>query len=125
MVSYLAMATGLGINYVPIHKQSHGGQIHWFRQVYWARYADWLFTTPLLLVSLAILAGLSPAEALLAIVADVLMIVTGLASTEVGSRWNSGERYKWAWYAISCIAFLFIWLTLFNGGVKGAFPLIT
>jgi hypothetical protein len=38
MVSYLVMATGLGISFVPIH--NHGAQgsvVHLFREVYFAR----------------------------------------------------------------------------------------
>ena len=38
MVSYLAMATGLGISYVPIPYHSDDASMyHLFREVYWAR----------------------------------------------------------------------------------------
>jgi len=120
MVSYLAMSTGMGITYVPIHHQSQGGQVHYLRQVYYARYVDWLFTTPLLLVSLGVLAGLSPSATLLAIAADVFMIVTGTFSALMPSTWDESERYKWAWYAVSCAGFLIIWVTLFQGAQKSA-----
>jgi bacteriorhodopsin len=78
-----------------------------------------LFTTPLLLVSLGILAGLSPYDTLLTIIADVFMIVTGLLSSFVSARWASGEKAKWGFYAVSCIAFLYIWWLLVTGGLKG------
>lgn len=46
-----------------------------FRPIYWARYVDWAITTPLVLVDLTVLAGLPGAEILLALFADVAMIL--------------------------------------------------
>ena len=38
MVSYLAMATGLGTTYVPIHDHAPDASVYkFFREVYWAR----------------------------------------------------------------------------------------
>jgi len=120
MVSYLAMATHSGFTFVHIHHQARGGQVHFLRAVYWARYLDWLLTTPLLLVSLGVLAGLSPADTLLAVLADIFMIVTGAISALKPSAWNGQARAKWAWYAVSCVAFLVVWITLFMGARKAA-----
>ncbi|KAK4690043.1 hypothetical protein P7C73_g47, partial [Tremellales sp. Uapishka_1] len=120
MVSYLVMATGLGVSYVPIHEQAKGGTVHFLREVYYARYIDWLFTTPLLLLSLALLAGLSPADTLMVVLADIFMIVTGLFAGVVPSRLDAGQRSRWLFYAISCIAFLGIFVTLYQGGRKAA-----
>lgn len=55
----------------------------------------------------------------MAILADVLMIVTGLLAGIRGSHYNAGERYKWGWFAVSCAAFLVIWYVLVVGGMKG------
>lgn len=49
------------------------------RQFLWARYADWLVTTPLLLLDLCLLAGISLPEILFLIVCDVLMVLAGFA----------------------------------------------
>ena len=140
MVSYFAMATGLGQTFVPVHyHNSKASIVHLFRQVYWARksahphsykrassglifglgYIDWLFTTPLLLISLAVLAGLSPSDTLLAVLADVFMIVTGLMGGLVPARWAPGERARWGWFGVSCVGFLVVWWVLFTGGLKG------
>lgn len=117
MVSYFAMATGLGISWVPTKYHGHNPHnVHLFRQVYYARYIDWLFTTPLLLVSLGVLAGLSPSSTLIAIFFDVLMIVTGTFAGIRGSHYNEGERYKWGWYTVSCFAFVMIFYVLITGG---------
>ncbi|WWC63671.1 uncharacterized protein I303_106276 [Kwoniella dejecticola CBS 10117] len=121
MISYLAMSTGLGISYIPIHHHGVKGSLHHFaRQLYWARYVDWLFTTPLLLLSLASLAGLSPASTLAVILSDVFMIITGLFSAVTPSRWASGERAAWGWFGISTFAFLLIWGILFINGLQAA-----
>jgi len=99
-VSYFAMANGQGI--VDLDGRS----------VYVARYVDWLFTTPLLLLGLMMvgLPQLRKVEddsrsrtSLLAgvIGADVLMIVTGLLAAL-----STEDAVRYSWYAISCGAFL-------------------
>jgi bacteriorhodopsin len=50
---------------------------------------------------LALLAGLNGASMLVAVSADLIMFVAGLISSFAGSH---GRR--WAWYTISCIAYL-------------------
>jgi len=98
-VSYFAMANGLGIIDVD------------GRSVYLARYADWLFTTPLLLLGL-LMVGIPALRAgedsrartsLFAgvIGADVLMIVTGALAAL-----STDDTVRYTWYAISCGAFL-------------------
>ncbi|KAF1958914.1 family A G protein-coupled receptor-like protein [Byssothecium circinans] len=116
-ISYFAMATGHGVAVHKVqvrHQHEHVpdtyGEIH--RQVFWARYVDWSLTTPLLLLDLSLLAGLNGAHILIAIVADVIMILTGLFAA-FGSE---GTPQKWGWYAIACIAYLVvIWHLAVNG----------
>lgn len=72
-----------------------------YREVYWARYVDWTLTTPLLLLDLALIAGLSGANILVAVVADLIMILTGLFAA-----FASEGGAKWGYYAIACIAYL-------------------
>ena len=120
MVSYLVMATGLGVTFVPIHYHGHAASNYRFlRELFYARSIDWLFTTPLLLLSLAFLSGLSPYETTLAILADVFMIVTGLFASLVPARWAPGERARWGFFTVSCVAFLWIWWILITNGLKG------
>ena len=107
-ISYLAMAVGDGITLNEIDiKQS---QKHFpdtvqilYRQVYWARYVDWSVTTPLLLLDLALLAGLPGGNILVAIIADVIMILTGLFAAL-----TNDTTHKWAYYAIASIAYLVV-----------------
>ena len=44
---------------------------------YWARYVDWFFTTPLLLLDLALLAGATKEAIVWLLGLDVMMIATG------------------------------------------------
>ena len=80
--------------------------------VYWARYLDWVFTTPLLLIGLLTLglrAVSGHGEAVrdrLGLVAgvvgaDVLMIITGLFGAL-----SVNSQHKYIWFAISCGFFL-------------------
>jgi len=116
-LSYFAMATGDGINYnkvVETISHKHGlpdtTEIT-YRQVYWARYVDWSVTTPLLLLDLCLLAGLSGANILVAIVADLIMVITGLFAA-----YGTTDGQKWGWYAWACIAYLVIvYQVIING----------
>ena len=74
------------------------------REVYWARYVDWSVTTPLLLIDLCLLAGLNGASMLVAIVADLVMILTGLFAAFVANN----EAKKWGYYTWACLAYLVI-----------------
>ncbi len=95
--AYFAMAVGQGS--VLLHT-GHGGRVFYF-----ARYIDWSFTTPLLLLPLAYTAVHSNRRRvdLIAgmLLADLMMIVTAFAfgASEVAV-------VKWSWFVISCVAFL-------------------
>ncbi|KAI4124969.1 MAG: hypothetical protein LQ347_005527 [Umbilicaria vellea] len=107
-ISYFAMASGDGISYNHIvlkesHKHTPDTTQDIYRSVYWARYVDWSITTPLLLLDLAFLAGLSGANILVAVIADLIMILTGLFA----AFGNEGAQ-KWGYYAMACIAYLVI-----------------
>ncbi len=99
---YLLMALGQGALTL------EGGS----RVFYFARYLDWSLTTPLLLIGLAFTAmgTLRGNSALVAaaVGADIMMIVTGLFS---GAS-PTGSTAKWAWYLISCGAFVAVYYVL-------------
>ncbi|WP_419727997.1 bacteriorhodopsin [Lichenicola sp.] len=113
--SYFAMAVGQGAVTLPILPGAAAASVGDTRIFYFARYIDWFFTTPLLLVSLAISAmhaGPKRSGAITGIVlADVMMIVTALFF-----GWSEIPEFKWIWFAISCVAFLgvyyVIWVSL-------------
>ncbi len=114
------MATGDGISYNHIkvvEQNKHVPDVvHYiYRQVYFARYVDWSLTTPLLLLDLSLLAGLSGANILVAIVADVIMIMAGMFAAFSGA-----ESQKWGWYALSCISYLVVVYQLAANGRAAA-----
>jgi len=116
-LSYFTMATGQGVTVKHItihHAHDHVPDTfeHIYRQIFWARYVDWVLTTPLLLLDLGILAGLNGAHLLIAIIADVIMVLFGLFAA-VG---NESTPQKWGNYSIAIIAFLVvIWHLAING----------
>ena len=121
-LSYFAMATGDGITYnKTVITESHRKGIPKttqtiYREVYWARYVEWSITTPLLLLDLSLLAGLSGANILATIFADLIMVLTGLFAS-----FGHGDGQKWGWYTIACIAYLTIVYQLaYNGQVAVA-----
>lgn len=101
--SYFAMACGQGA--VILSADAAAASAGTGRIFYFARYIDWTFTTPLLLVTLsmtAMHAGQKRAGAIAGVVlADVMMILTALFFGMSEVAW-----IKWTWFIISCAAFL-------------------
>ncbi|MFB6071334.1 MAG: bacteriorhodopsin [Halobacterium sp.] len=94
-VNYLAMALGYGLTTVTVA----GEQL----PIYWARYTDWLFTTPLLLYDLGLLAGADRNTIGTLVGLDVLMIGTGAVATLTGSGTEavSAEAARLLWWGVS------------------------
>ena len=102
----MAVKAGTSFNVITVkHTQKHFPDVTSYihREVYWARYVDWSVTTPLLLLDLSFLAGLSGANILVAVVADILMVLTGLFAAL-----TVPESPKWGWYAMGCLAYLVV-----------------
>jgi len=120
-LSYFAMATGQGWTWHHVRiRESHDHGIpdtfrHVHRQLYWARYVDWLLTTPLLLVDLGLLAGLNGASIFSAVVADIIMILGGLFAAL-----SYQKKTAWGWYAIAVISFFWVIYTLAVTGLTTA-----
>ncbi|WP_255191234.1 bacteriorhodopsin [Natronobeatus ordinarius] len=85
---YFAMATGFGVTEVTVGDEA--------LTIYWARYADWIFTTPLLLLDLALLAGADRNTIGTLIGLDVLMIGTGTIAAFAAT-----PATRIAWWGIS------------------------
>lgn len=103
--SYLMMATGAGSTLID------GDRIF-----YWFRYVDWLITTPLLLLDLALLALASVQRDFRLVVTlialDVVMILTGLLA---GSRESGFGRGFWFLVSLAAMIGLLylVWTRLF------------
>ncbi|QAU12727.1 rhodopsin [Halorubrum sp. BOL3-1] len=93
--AYLSMFFGIGLTEVAV-----GGEM---LDIYYARYADWLFTTPLLLLDLALLAKVDRATIGTLIGVDALMIVTGL----VGALSHT-PLARYTWWLVSTIAMIVV-----------------
>ena len=109
-VNYLAMALGFGSTMVNV-----GGEE---RLIYWARYTDWFFTTPLLLLDLALLAGASRNQIATLVGLDALMIATGAVATLAGGNFavfglGDGAR-RIIWWGVSTGLLLVLLYFLFG-----------
>ncbi|TAQ86760.1 hypothetical protein B7494_g4922 [Chlorociboria aeruginascens] len=107
-ISYFAMATGDGYSFTEVlvkhtYKRTPDFVEHILRQVFWARHVDRSLTTPLILLDLAFLGGMNGADILVAIVADLIMVLLSLFGA-LGST----EGQKWGYYAMACIAYLVV-----------------
>lgn len=100
-IAYLAMALKQG--WFPITREGQAAA----EPFYWARYVDWFFTTPLLLLDLALLAGATREAIAWLMGLDVLMISTGFfAGITAGN-------IRYVWFVVSCVIFLWmLWVLL-------------
>jgi bacteriorhodopsin len=94
--AYLSMFFGIGLSEVEVAGRG-------MLDIYYARYADWLFTTPLLLLDLALLAKVDRVTTGTLIGVDALMIVTGL----IGAL-SQTMLARYTWWLFSTIAFIFV-----------------
>lgn len=103
-ISYLIMATGQGSTIVGTGEQA--------REFYYWRYIDWLFTTPLLLLDLALLALFRPGRrvALIGglIILDVAMILLGVWA---GATAGAGRYVLFVLSTVAMIALLYLVVT--------------
>jgi len=108
-VNYLAMALGFGLTTVTL-----GGEE---LPIYWARYTDWLFTTPLLLIDLGLLAGATRNQLASLVGLDVLMIGTGaIATLSTSAAVLSAGGTRLVWWGVST-GFLLVLLYMLYGSL--------
>jgi bacteriorhodopsin len=93
-VNYLAMALGFGLTTI----QFGGEEV----PIYWARYTDWFFTTPLLLIDLGLLARANRNQLGSLVGLDMLMIATGAVATLSAGTGVFGEgARRLIWWGVS------------------------
>lgn len=104
--SYLSMGLGVGVESVVLDGTA--------RPVYWARYAEWLFTTPLVLYGLALLAGADRSTVATLVGLDVAAIVAGLLGTLTGGPLSGLGAPRELWWTISLACLLALLWVLFG-----------
>lgn len=110
----LAMALEFGLTSVSV-----GGET---LSIYWARYADWIFTTPLLLLDLALLVGANRNTIATLVGLDVAMIGTGLIATLTGGGGGilGVGAQRLIWWEISTAFLLVVFFVRRTGRSGGA-----
>ncbi|KAF8574797.1 family A G protein-coupled receptor-like protein [Ramaria rubella] len=108
-LSYFSMATGSGYKYINTGEHVIQGQLTpVFRQVFWVREVDYALTSPLLVLVLALLAGLPWFSVITLLLIDEAMILAALFSALHPHR----NAAKWVWFTIGCLSLLYILVTL-------------
>ncbi|CAJ2499718.1 Uu.00g025710.m01.CDS01 [Anthostomella pinea] len=104
-IAYFAMGSNLGQTPIqaefvrPYNRQVAAAGT---REIFYVRYIDWALTTPLLLLDLLLTAALPWPTILAVLLADEIMIVTGL----VGALTQT--RYKWGFWTFGMAALFYI-----------------
>jgi bacteriorhodopsin len=102
-ISYYAMAGGYGAVNLLEYTTPHGPV---YRKFFYARYIDWLFTTPLLLLDLLLLADMNYHHTSRILFFDILMIITGFLGAVTSGL------HKWGWWVAGCVFMLLIFYDL-------------
>jgi len=105
-VSYFTMAADLGSTPIAVEFKDPGLT----RQIFYARHIQWFLTTPLILLDLLLLAGLSWSNILFTLFAgDVSVVLILFASL-------TSSNYKWGYFTMAVGAFGYIiWQVAFIG----------
>jgi len=93
--AYMTMYSGAGYSWIIEHR----GEVDPF---YWARYIDWILTTPLMLWDVLALAGASNDDILMAVFIDMLMIGFGCVGAQT-PFWG-----KWVFFLVSMLCFVHV-----------------
>lgn len=97
-IAYFVMATGNGVSSLA----ASGDTV---REFYWARYIGWLFTTPLLLLDLALLALVRPGRST-GLIAGIIGLDVGMILTGLGAGASSNAFLRVVLFLISTAAFI-------------------
>ncbi|CAK3775450.1 family A G -coupled receptor [Lecanosticta acicola] len=98
-IAYFTMGSHLGWTPITVEFQRSNPIVRGTtREIYYARYIDWVITTPLLLLDLMLTAAMPLPSILWIILVDEVMIITGLIGALVASD------YKWGYYVFGCVA---------------------
>lgn len=91
------------------------------RQTYWLRDLSHTFSAPLLVAQLALLAGLAPASALIAIVSSGFSVFVASQANHFANRTKFHPRAQFVGYAVVSLIFMVVsFWTLFIDGVGAA-----
>jgi bacteriorhodopsin len=99
-VAYLLMFLGIGVAEIRIPGET-------VLRIYWMRYVDWLLTTPLLLLDLALLAGADRGTIYRLVGLDVGMVVVGAAAA-VAPVGRTPRLVLWAVSSFLFVALLYV-----------------
>ena len=118
-IAYFTMGSGLGwtpisVEYLRLNPKVAGHN----REIFYARYIDWVITTPLLLMDLLLTAGMPWPTVLWVILVDLVMIICGLIGALVPSS------YKWGYFtfgmaALGYIGYMLMWEARRNANALG------
>ena len=93
-IAYFTMGSNLGFTPIGVEFPRDRSTVRGTnRSVFYARYVDWVITTPLLLMDLLLTAAMPWPTILWVIFLDEVMIITGLIGALVESRYKWGMSF--------------------------------
>jgi bacteriorhodopsin len=110
-ITYFALASDLAYSVVSTSLNLEYGLT---RQIFWAKYVNWVVTFPIAIVSLGVLSGVS----WLTIVYNVALSWTWILSYLVGAY--TPTNYKWGFYAFGSIAWIALAVSTLTTGLSSA-----
>ncbi|KAK9453302.1 hypothetical protein V1511DRAFT_462620 [Dipodascopsis uninucleata] len=99
-IAYFTLASDLG--WTPIETEFSHQQDGGFRQVFYARYIGWFMVSPLLMINVSFLAGMSWITSLFIACIQEIFVISGLIGSLVPST------YKWGYFTIGVSAWFLV-----------------
>lgn len=110
-ITYFAQASDLGWSVIPTSNDVDDGAT---RQIFFAKYINWVVAFPSIILSLGLMSGVSWAT----IVYNIFLSWTWVISYLVGAYTNT--NYKWGFFAFGTIAWIVLAVTTTQHGAPGA-----
>ncbi|GAA5881913.1 hypothetical protein JCM3774_001293 [Rhodotorula dairenensis] len=122
-ITYSTLAANLSYTPVPVEfvrsgsrgadQLAGGAPFPPTRSIFYGRYIDWVIVTPLLLLMLLLCTGFTLSRIFIVLFLQIVLIVCGLLAA------LTPTRYKWMFFAFSCVALFYVmWTLLFPGRVS-------
>jgi len=106
-ISYFAYASDLGWSVVQtVHEQDTNGNT---RQIFWAKYVNWVVEFPAIILILGLLSGVSWATIIYQIFLSWIWVLNYLVAAYIATK------YRWGFFAFGTFAMILLIVNIFGG----------
>lgn len=114
-ISYYTMASDIGSMAIPVEWVRSGHTVAGkARQVFWIRYLDWFFTSPMIIMNLLLTAGVYWHTILYTMLLEIVYVILLLVGAIVP------DTYRWGYFTLAMVALFLVLENLVWAGFRHA-----